>query len=216
MTGRMRIALAVLALAIALASVAPSIAETTSTEPVPEVKVAASAAGREAVKSAQRALVLFSGMNPLRCRAMEDAVALELLNAGVEVVSRSRAETLMAQKLLEAVPQTQSTAGENQPNPPETATEPEARPKLEPVGAIQVAKAAGARIALLGTVLEERQRSGAGKPGFLLEQPAVVVTVTVQVVDVETDTLLMVLAGEWPNGTTILEAARELARALAP
>jgi len=174
------------------------------------VKFALSPMGREKLASARLGVVLFSGVESLRTRAMEDAVALELMNTGMEVVSRPRVETLLAEKLAETIPVAPGKEGSDQ------KPDPSVRP-LEPVGVVQIAKAAGAQFALIGTMLDERQRSAlvsTGKPGQLLEQPLVVVTVSIQVVDVESNSLLMVLLGHWPNGTSIPEAAQELASTL--
>lgn len=185
-------------------------AETGVGETIANVKSAFGARGREKLQTARRAAVFFSGGDPLRAKVMEDALALELMNARLEIVSRSRLETLIAEKMAETV----------QPAPPKEVTkqkpEPGRRP-LEPVGAVQVARAAGAQIMLIGTMLDERQHSALVSPrkiSQMLDQPTVVVTVSIQVVDVETDAVLMVLLVQWPNGASFLEAADQLVKSL--
>ena len=182
------------------------------------VRSALSPGGREKVAAVRKAVILFSGIDSLRTKAMEDSLTLDLMTAGVEVSSRPQVETLIAQKLTEASPAAQPAGG--------TETKPQAPPRPpEPVGAVQVAKAAGAQIVVIGTMIDERQRSvlasaptalGGARPGQLLDQPLVVVTATVQVVDVDTDALLMTIVGYWPNGTSIPEAATALAKQLRP
>jgi hypothetical protein len=190
-------------------------------EAAANVRSAVSSGGNEKVAGARKAVILFSGIDSLRTKAMEDSLTLELMTAGVEVSSRPRVETLIAQKLTEAAP-TAPPAGGTEPE-----TKPQAAPRtVEPIGAVQVAKAAGAQIVLIGTMIDERQRSvlatspppapGSARPGQLLEQPLVVVTATVQVVDVDTDALLMTIVGYWPNGASIPEAAAALAKQLRP
>src|SRR5574340_115001 len=66
---------------------------------------------KERVAAAKGAVILFSGIDSLRTMAMEDSLALELMSAGMEVSSRARVETLIAQKLTEVAPAS--------PTPPE-------------------------------------------------------------------------------------------------
>lgn len=178
-------------------------------ETIANVKSAFGARGREKLQMARRAAVFFSGGDPLRAKVMEDALALELMNARLEIVSRSRVETLIAEKMAETVPALSREVTKQKPEP--------GRRPLEPVGAVQVARAAGAQIVFIGTMLDERQHSALVSPGKIsqmLDQPIVVVAVSIQVVDVETDTVLMVLLVQWPNGASFLEAADQLVKSI--
>jgi hypothetical protein len=194
------------------------------------VKFAVAQDAQAKLAGARRVTIVFNGVDPLRTKAIEDALALELMRIDLQIVSRTRLETLIMEKLAEAPPQpapketpeparprTARAAGQSAaPAAPAPALAPQPAPyQAEPVGATQVAKAAAAQLVLVGTLVEERLRSAplsTGKP--VLEQPAMVAAATLQVVDVETDTVLMVLVGEWPNGAGISEAAADLAKAL--
>jgi hypothetical protein len=186
----------------------------------PAVRSAAAPGAQQRLRAARRAVILFTGADSLRTKVMEDVLAQDLMNAGIEVVSRSRVETLIAQKIGEEAPPAVAGDEPDQKAPKagsEQKAEPPRRP-LEPIGACQVARAAGAQLVLIGTVLEDRAAVvSAGKKGEdarVLEQPIVVLTASIQVVDVESDAILLLLVGDWTSGRTIVEAAGDLAAPL--
>jgi len=175
------------------------------------------ARGREqTLRAARRAVILFTGDDSLRTKVMEDALALELMNAGMEVVSRSQVETLIAEKMSEAMAGKEGTEQkkEGTEQKPESASRP-----FKVVGAVSVAKEARANIVLIGTMLEDHSvfvRTEKRKEDQVLSGPIVMVGASIQVVGVETDTVLMVLVGEWTmrSGLSISGAASVLASPL--
>ena len=197
---------------LSLFSIALPLTGSAQPEGQPVMRYALLTGGQEKLAKARRAVILFTGVDSLRTKTMEDALAVELASMGIDIVSRSRFESLIAEKMAEAY--AAERVAQATPSKEATAQKPEppvAPPK--PVGAIQVAKGVGAQIVLIGTMLDERQRSelvAAGKPGRLLDQPLLLVNASIQVVDVESDSVLMLIFGQWPDGTSIGDASSAL------
>lgn len=82
----------------------------------------------------------------------------------------------------------------------------------KPVSALQVGGAAEAQVLFLGTFFEERvpQWTANSIAGSLPQEPVRVVAASLQVLDVEMGTPLLVVTAEWPRGAGIGEAARAL------
>jgi len=216
---------AVLAAGVLLVLSGARVCSAAAADEAAAVRSATAAGGQERIRASRKVVVLFSGVDPLRTKVMEDALALELMSAGTQVVPRARVETIISEKVdaatraMSEALQAQDAAAKVQAAQPAGSTPRPAPslPAIEPVGAVQVATTAGAQIVLVGTMLEERRREGAaGGPlnAQVLQMPAVVVTASLQVIDAETGSLLMVVTGQWPNGTGIPQAAAELAAAL--
>jgi hypothetical protein len=177
------------------------------------VKSAEAPGAAAKLRAVRRIVVLYSGSDAARTKVMEDALTLELMKHGIECVARSRVETLIAQKLSEG-------ARPTSPRDAKEAADPKSEPPrapVEPVGAVQVARAAGAQLVLVGTMFEDRaaivkpNRQGAPE---LVPQPVMVVTASFQIIDVETDTILMVVVAEWEAGKSILDATTDLIKPL--
>jgi hypothetical protein len=180
------------------------------------VKIAISPKAPADFENAKLAAIVMNGADLFRTKVMEDALALELLKNGRQIVSRTRMETLIIERLSGAPPASPAKEPLDAPNPGQALPAPSVvRSQSEPVGASQIAKAAGAQIVFIGNMVEERQRSlplTTGKP--VLDQPMMVTALSLQVLNVETESAIMILVGEWPLGISISDAAADLANAM--
>ncbi|HUT58776.1 MAG TPA: hypothetical protein VNA25_13095 [Phycisphaerae bacterium] len=176
-----------------------------------EIHSAVSAGAALRLNKARTAVILFTGADTLRTKVMEDALAVELMRAGIRVVPRSKVELLIAQKLAETEQQAPSSAlpGEAQTSAPSAS-------RVRPLGVMEVAKAAGADVALIGTMVDAISvtvpQSGRD-PGYLTNQAVMLLAASIQVIDLDdTDVVAMVITGSWPKGIAFDDSAVALAK----
>ncbi|MDO8589488.1 MAG: hypothetical protein Q7T82_20895 [Armatimonadota bacterium] len=183
---------------------AQGLTSASATEPSQLRSTAVAPQSAERAKSIRRAIVIINGGDPLRSRAMEDAMAIELSSLGIQTVSRAKVD-----KIVDDLGRRDS------------ATADKTKAAQPSVSILDVAKVARAEAVISGNMLEERLRSGAWTPSKqlsltdVLDQPIVVVTASLQIVDAETDEILLVVMGDYRGGKTIPDAASDLVKPIA-
>ncbi len=192
---------------------APGVSRAGRDEAASGVHAAVSTGAALRLKKARTAVILFTGADALRTKVMEDALAVQLMGAGIRVVSRSKVELLIAEKLAETEQQEPSSAlpGESQTSAPPAS-------RARPLGVVEVARAAGADVALIGTMVDAISVAvpQAGRePGYLTNQAVMLLAASIQVVDLEdTNMVAMVVTGSWPKGIAFDDSAVALAEPL--
>jgi hypothetical protein len=164
-------------------------AERTSLAPFPKPDTATAMVDKDVQKKLSRVVILLTG-ETVQTRYVEEALTVQLLKRGVNVVSRLRVERLLAEEMVK-----NRTLSEKDPR--------------KAIHATAIAKNAGASAILVGTVNIE-PRVPAGQAGDRNSTVRLFKCISLQLVSVDTEDILWATCQEFDESVTYNEAANHI------